>query len=126
MTLAQMAQVRTILGELWDQGFRWFHHGDCVGSDSMAHELASLRGFDIVVHPPTDPKHRAHRIGDVEEDPRPYLERNHAIVDAVSTMIATPDGEERLRSGTWATVRYARKRKRAIYIVFPAGNTSYE
>jgi hypothetical protein len=37
------------------------------------------------------------------------LERNRDIVDATVALLAGPDGNrERQRSGTWATVRYAR------------------
>ena len=39
----------------------------------------------------------------------PYLERNKNIVNAVDFIIAAPDGPEKVRSGTWSTVRYAKK-----------------
>jgi hypothetical protein len=35
-------------------------------------------------------------------------------------LIATPStDDEQLRSGTWATVRYARKAKKRIKLIFP-------
>lgn len=84
-------------------------HGDCVGGDKEAHEIARRLGLRVVIHPPSDPKKRAFCDGDVILPPKPYLVRNHDIVEAVSVLIAAPRiDEEELRSGTWATVRYAR------------------
>lgn len=53
----------------------------------------------------------------MEERPaKPYLERNKDIAnEGIDGLIAAPSGwVEELRSGTWATVRYARKLKRTI------------
>ena len=50
----------------------------------------------------------------------PYLERNKHIVDNVSLMIACPkEFRNTLRSGTWATIRYAWHTKREITIIPP-------
>lgn len=67
----------------------------------------------IVIHPPGDPKLRAFCEGAYRVmPPQPYLQRNHAIVDASEILFALPLEAERelQRSGTWATIRYARKR----------------
>lgn len=95
------------------------HHGDCIGSDAIAHELAVSLGLAVVIHPPLDPKARAYCQSDIVLPPRPYLVRNHDIVKACDVLLATPAGGERLRSGTWATIRYARKVHLRHY-VFPA------
>lgn len=55
--------------------------------------------------------------------PEPYLDRNHYMVDRCNLLIACPEGIEALRSGTWATVRYARKRPRNHLIIYPDGTT---
>jgi hypothetical protein len=48
------------------------------------------------------------------------LERNHDIVDQTDFMIAAPFTEsEVLRSGTWSTIRYARKQGKEVYIFTP-------
>lgn len=63
----------------------------------------------------------------IEREPGPYLWRNHQIVDATSALIAAPFGfEEELRSGTWATVRYARKLGRPVRFFWPDGTTSLD
>lgn len=86
------------------------HHGDCVGVDAQAHDIAMELGYYVVVHPPLDPSRRAWCAGDEMRPARPFLERNHNIVNECDTLIALPDKPETLRSGTWATIRYARKR----------------
>jgi hypothetical protein len=88
-----------------------FHHGDCIGGDEEAHGIAMSFGLRIVIHPPINSRKRAFCKGAaVVLEPKDYIPRNHDIVDAIELLIAAPktDGEE-LRSGTWATVRYARK-----------------
>lgn len=53
-------------------------------------------------------------------EPAEYLDRNHAIVDECSVLIAAPRSlTEEQRSGTWATVRYARKMGRPVVILDP-------
>lgn len=98
-----------------------FHHGDCVGADAEAHAIAAGIGFRIVVHPPTNPSKRAWCEG-VIRPAKPYLVRNHDIVDETDVLIATPrELTEELRSGTWATIRYARKLMRKLCVVGPDG-----
>lgn len=107
-----------------------FHHGACAGSDAEAHMVAWSLGYAITVHPPLDGRLRAWVEQSAQWDPvadrilpaRPYIERNHDIVDAVSVLIATPDGPERERSGTWATIRYAREKGVPTTIVMPDGS----
>jgi len=88
-----------------------FHHGDCVGSDEQAHYMALELNLRVIVHPPEDPKKRAFCRGAFEyKKEKPYLDRNHDIVDETDCLLATPKCEvEELRSGTWATYRYAKK-----------------
>lgn len=94
-----------------------FHHGDCVGADAEAHEIVRelLPQCKIIIHPPTVPHKQAFCHGDETRVNKPYLQRNRCIVDSVDLLIAAPwTNEEQLRSGTWATIRYARKVKRYI------------
>lgn len=93
------------------------HHGDCVGSDAQANVVVQYLGLRTVIHPPTDPKARAFCTYDEAREPCPYLERNHQIVDETDILIAAPEGPEVVRSGTWATIRYARKLNRHVVIL---------
>ena len=90
------------------------HHGDCTGADAQCHDLALMTGHAVEIHPPTNERARAWKKGAAHMHPaKPYLVRNHDIVDAVQMLIATPKtATEELRSGTWATVRYARTQAR--------------
>jgi len=99
-----------------------FHHGDCIGADAETAWLAKGAGYIVVVHPPTDERLRAFAPGDLVLPAEPYLDRNRAIVDVCSTLIAAPkDPFEQGRSGTWMTVRYAKRVGRPAIVVFPSG-----
>lgn len=100
-TIARDAAARGV----WES----FHHGAAVGADTEAAAIVQLefkgferRGLQVVEHP-------------AGGDP---LARNREIVAAVGLLIAAPDtAVEYLRSGTWATVRYARKAGKPIVIL---------
>lgn len=100
-----------------------FHHGDCIGADAEAHDIAASLGYTIHIHIPTIESKRAFCKPGIVYPPAPYLERNHAIVDACNILYATPkEYVEQLRSGTWATIRYAKKQDCPIRIILPYGD----
>ena len=115
MTSAQAEVVATLLkaGVL--------HHGDCVGADAQAHAIARENGLGVVIHPPTSTSLRAFCKGDLSWPLKPYLQRNRDIVDSTQELVATPAGPEEQRSGTWSTIRYARKRGKPVTVVYPDG-----
>ena len=118
MSPAQAAQLRDSIQAFINQGhvINEFHHGDCVGADAEAHEIArEFEGIEIVVHPPTIPHKQAFCHGDRTMVNKPYLQRNRCIVDSVEVLIAAPKTDTPImRSGTWATVRYALKRNTPV------------
>ena len=98
------------------------HHGDCVGADAQFHELVRklLPRTKIVIHPPRIEIKRAFCSGDEARPPRAYLTRNRVIVRASEAMLVAPaETEEKLRSGTWATWRFAKKQGRTVLLVLP-------
>lgn len=120
MTRAQQVLVHDVLVK---RVATEFHHGDCVGADAEAHGMAVRLGIPVIIHPPLNPVKRAFCKGAThvvkELEPKEYLERNHDIVDATDMLVAVPrDGTERRRSGTWATIRYARKLGREVIILW--------
>lgn len=130
MTDAQKAQVDLLLAELGHDAVE-LHHGDCVGADEEAHDLADNHAFDIVIHPPDSDSKRAFCTGGEIREPKPYLQRNRNIVDETTVLIACPNGGERMRSGTWATIRYARTKiytgeQQLIHIITPSGEIRKE
>lgn len=103
---------------------RELHHGDCVGADHTAHEIGLNLGFTITIHPPSLNKLRAYCVGDVILPPKSYLKRNMDIIDSSDVLIACPEGPERVRSGTWATVRMARIANKPVVIIYPDGTVA--
>lgn len=94
------------------------HHGDCIGADKEAHDIARQCHAIVHIHPARASLKRAHCEGDVMYVEKENLARNRDIVDAGSLLVAAPDGKrERLRSGTWSTVRYARKTNKEVLIL---------
>lgn len=97
-----------------------FHHGDCVESDEHAARAAHEAGLWVVGHPPTNPYKRAFVQCDELRDEYPYLIRNGHIVAESDVLVATPQqADEQVRSGTWATVRRARKAGLPVVLVTP-------
>lgn len=98
-----------------------FHHGDCIGADEQAAHEAHRIGYKICSHPPINPTKRAFFYYEyIRYEPKDYLVRNCEIVDSCDLLIATPkEKEEQLRSGTWATIRYARKTGKPVEIIYP-------
>lgn len=101
----------------------WLHHGDCVGADAQAHAAAAYGSVRIHLHPADFTTKRAWCTGaELMAGPAPPLVRNRVMVDVSEALIATPRlMVEELRSGTWATVRYARKCRVPVHIVWPDG-----
>jgi len=125
MTEAQKRALNKILSRLFSkyEGVKYFHHGDCVGADAEAHEIAKALGYLIFGHPPQENSKRAFCEFEESEEPYDYLYRNTRIVKCSEILIATPEEHsEKIRSGTWSTVRRGRKYKKKILIISPEGS----
>lgn len=124
MTPEQKHAVRL---ELERACIRWWHHGDCVGSDKDFHGIARAFGCLIEVHPPNIDTLRAFCNGDIMHPAKDYVARDHDIVKSSSRLLATPSSMFEIGfSGTWLTVRYARKLRRPVTIIFPDGSVKRE
>lgn len=117
MTLQQKAKVKELFKSI---DISELHHGDCIGADEEIHGMFIWKK---VGHPPTVRGLRAFKLFDEWRPEKPYLERNRNIVDETEILIATPNGTEKEcgRSGTWSTIRYAKKQQKKIYIILPTG-----
>lgn len=102
-------QLSILRAHLISIGATEMHHGDCIGGDADAHMVGRLLDLRIVGHLPERDHARAHCDFDETREPLPYLERNRNIIRDTELLIAMPEGPERLRSGTWSTVRWARR-----------------
>ncbi len=125
MTDNQASKVSSYLRYLTKSASVEAHHGDCIGADKNFHDLCLEFGIRTVIHPPTNQIKRAFCESDLVMLALPYLERNHKIVESAERLIACPKEKfEVLRSGTWATVRFARKVGRIVVIIYPDGEVN--
>jgi hypothetical protein len=113
----ELAKQKLML--LKQEGFSELHHGMCIGADEQVAKIAKELGFRVVAHPglakdPTNLLYRSEWDGNDEvREAKPFIERDHDIVNETEVMLATPlTYEEITRSGTWTTVRYAKKQGR--------------
>jgi len=108
------------------------HHGGCIGADAEFDDMArKLHYFDHAVVHPCILVDKWAFIPTTDNDyiltVKPPLVRNQDIVEDSDVVIATPkEDHETLRSGTWATIRYARKAGKPLCIILPNGATFTE
>jgi hypothetical protein len=96
------------------------HHGDCIGGDAELDRIAEEMGVERVAHPCDLAGQRAYCDAEIVLSPARPLERNRHIVDGSQVILAFPSSRtEERRSGTWATIRYARKRGATLHIIYP-------
>ncbi len=119
MNSKQLEELRRFLQQIEAHEL---HHGDCMGADAQAHAIATALGLRIVIHPPTNPIKRAFCKGDKTLPEQEYIYRNYHIVEDTEMLIAAPKTDYyQLRSGTWATVRYALLLSKYVVILLPSG-----
>jgi len=111
------------------------HHGNCIGSDAEAEAIVDRYHQDCTIHrhPPLsnvcENIRTELKIGSLVTHPRKgYLQRDDDIVKCSEVIVATPKSttEEMKGSGTWYTVRQARKMGRKLFIIFPDGSIQEE
>lgn len=120
-TFAQMRSFARVL-ELLNPSC--FVHGDCIGWDYAAACWVAENIRDCVIHkyPSNLRATQANGPGAFMAEPAPPLERNTTIVRVSQIMVACPkEASEQLRSGTWSTVRRARKAGRPLVGIEPLG-----
>lgn len=117
MTIWQKKRFRAFLKHVRPTEF---HHGDCIGGDMQAHRIVRevLPKCRIVAHPCDIPRMRAFCNADEIRDPLPPLVRNANIVRETGELVAAPETtQEQQRSGTWATVREARRQSKLVEVL---------
>lgn len=126
-------QHRAVIAWAKTAGATEFHHGCCLGADDDAWEIFTS-GPDLgfarpktIAHPPIGERWLARNSKFLSDEVRPardYLDRNRCIVDACDVLAACPKGPEEQRSGTWSTIRYARKQGKRVVIFWPDGEAT--
>lgn len=113
----QKQKVLELLKELKPHLVR---HGDCVGADAEFHKIACSLNIPTCIHPPDNDSKRAFNQSDSILPVKPYLDRNKDIVDMSDKLIATPEtSKEKIRSGTWFTIRYAKRSCKEVILCNP-------
>ena len=132
MTGDQSAALMRFLNRIKDFNGKedhWLNHGDCVGADEQAHEIAKALGYKVRLHPPENFRSRAYcEMPDEICPPAIYSVRNGNIVRTSKLVIAAPSGKsEQFRgSGTWQVIRICQKARRPYQpyvIIYPDGET---
>jgi len=129
MSSKQIEVGRNLLSGLQRQFKVVAHHGDCIGSDDHFDQICVELGIHRIIHPPDRVSKRAFCQRRSPEtcqvlDEKPYLDRNRDIVRAANTMYGFPrelSEPVQTRSGTWYTIRQARKTQTLCHIIYPDG-----
>lgn len=119
MTPQQISACERFLNPLM---VKEFHHGDCVGADYQAACIADEHAIATIAHPGNSFVMAGGHKSDIILPRLPMLVRNRLIVDICDWLLCMPgEMNEVLRSGTWMTIRYARKMHKSHIIVYPNG-----
>lgn len=122
MLPAQRTKVVSLLSATMEQGEVRLHHGDCIGSDAIAHDIAMELGLYVIGHPPENDKYQAFCPCNETRPPKRYTVRDYELVAESQLLIATPDGPRGVRlSGTWTTIGYGTRKGIPVYIIMPNG-----
>ena len=122
-------------------------HGCCVGADFEFHksiidlinepiERGDIRDAEdekVFIHGYPCNIYDKSVLDDIVEEldyvaaVEPPLKRNNIMASLCDHLIVCPKNyHEQLRSGTWATYRYAKKYKKPITIIYPNGQIIHE
>ena len=113
-------------------GVTLFRHGCCHGADEQAALIVNqLPQKPTIFGHPSDlnelTSKNALAVCDDTAQPEPPLSRNRDIVNGSDVIVACPRLRiEEHRSGTWATIRYARKIDKPLVIFWPDGTVTEE
>lgn len=122
LTPEQSRAIKGLLLDHSDDKQRTFIHGDCIGADEEAFYIAAQLRYKTLSIPCDLHRQRAFTKSDIALKPMSPLSRNKIIVDSSNLLIACPaEDAEIMRSGTWSTIRYAKKQKRRLIIISPTG-----
>src|SRR5262245_48205790 len=92
------------------------HHGDAIGADAEAHDIADELDCGIVIHPPDNVTQRAFKIAWLIRGPRPYLDRNKGNL---APNLLPDRGACNGDRAAWSTVRHARRMRRSVHLLVP-------
>ncbi len=126
ITTKQIIRGIELLKLYYEKDDSFLHHGCCIGVDATMAIAALTIGYRLHAFPGPYSQYfskLAYDISEIRHEQNDFLDRNKTIIDYSQFLIEFPArmGEE-LRSGTWATVRYAEKHNVSVIVVFPDGS----
>lgn len=130
-TRAGMTPIQKDALRTWLAGCKMLVHGACIGADAQADEIAESMGIPRALYP-SDIASMQMVLRNPQDyawvyEPSPPLLRNKWMVRSCEVLFAAPRGPETTRSGTWATVRFARTlRHIGIVVAYPDGRVVVE
>jgi len=114
-------QIEILNNVVSNMSIKETHDGGCDGADDQFRDVA--KHFKNHVHPSIYQRYKKYPECVVYDVKDPIV-RNHIIVDSSTVMIATPGTQEEvIYSGTWATIRYSKKKSKPLLIIYPNGKT---
>ena len=136
LAAAQACTLQAVLNRLHMHDIYAYHHGTCIGADEQFDAMIRLidnPGSTIHIHPPLNqnkvaaccdrPAGARQMLVHIKKD---YLDRNADIVSKSHILIACPNTKhEVMRSGTWATIRCAKRQGVPFVVVFPDGSLRF-
>ena len=102
-------------------------HGDCIGADDHFDNICASLNVRRNIRPCTFSNMRANCVQkgarEIASPERP-MQRNRDIVADADVMFACPPNNEEIKrgSGTWATIRFAKRARKQLHIFFPDGS----
>lgn len=126
----QLLSLDFIVVRLRQQGYTVHHNGLAIGADTVALYVARKERFYTVGHPVRH-KDQNRSLRGMCNELRPVwgkpIDRNHNMVNESQLVVACPfEKEEQIRgSGTWATMRYAKRKGRSLCVIWPDGSVEW-
>jgi hypothetical protein len=113
----QLEEITSILNLHYSPNIE-FHHGNCIGVDFQAANIAKRLGYEVICHPHLDDK-IIHDSDQVMVS-LPHFVRNRILVNICDMLIVAPfESTPQKLGGTWYTYDYAVKINKPVTLIYP-------
>lgn len=122
MTSFQLDGISSLMFSVIKKHKLIVRHGLCIGADTQFHNIVKSHNGYVIGHPCTIEAKQSLLECDEMMPVKLPLDRNKDMVSESNWVLAAPATQrEMVRSGTWATIREARRLKKPLTIIFPDG-----
>jgi len=116
----------------FDKKITEFYLGDCIGADQQSghlvfkHAKNPIKCYLLPSDIPDMQGHLENHYPCIRLPEKPPLQRNEDLVYFIEVLFAAPkESENQTRSGTWQTIRCAKRQCKVIYIIYPDGKVEF-